>query len=72
MIGTMTAAQAAQVMREMGIRVSPQTIREGLEQGKYPFGECIEKKSGRNVYHIYTRLFEEWLEGRIDQEGEEE
>lgn len=64
MIKTMTTAEAAETLRSLGLKISPETIREGLEQGKFPFGECIEKKNGRNVYHVYTKMFDDWISER--------
>lgn len=61
MIETMTTAQAAEKLRGLGLKISPETIRDGIEQGRFPFGECIEKKNGRNVYHVYTKLFTAWI-----------
>ena len=41
MIKTVTPARAAEILREHGKRTKAETIRCGIEQGKFPFGEVI-------------------------------
>ena len=64
MIETITTAEAAETLRTLGMKISPETVRNGLEQGKFPFGECIKKENGRNVYHVYKKMFNDWISER--------
>lgn len=64
MIETITVAEATEELRRLGLRISPDTIRDGLEQGKYPFGVHIKSRNGGNVYQIYTKLFRAWIDER--------
>ena len=70
-IETMTPAEAVEQLRAMGVRMSPETMRDGLEQGVYPFGECIRSRHGGNVYRIYKRLFDEWTAERATRKETE-
>lgn len=63
-IETMTVQEAAEQMRLAGIKISPELLRDGLEQRVYPFGVYIKSRHGGNVYQIYRRLFDQWMEER--------
>lgn len=62
-IETMTPQEATEVLRNHGMRMSPDTLRYGLEQGLYPFGICIQCDK-QPVYQIFRRLFYEWIAER--------
>lgn len=64
-IATMTTEEATEQLRALGIRISPQVLRDGLEQGAFPFGDCIEGRKGKRIYHIYKRKFDEWVTERV-------
>ena len=51
-------------MRMAGIRISPETLRDGLEQGVYPFGVYIKSRHGGNVYQIFATLLDDWINER--------
>lgn len=37
---------------------TPQYVRLGLQQGRLPFGDAVQKENGRWSYNIYpTKLF---------------
>lgn len=65
-IETMTVEEATQKLRSMGVRISPTTLREGILQGQFPFGNCIksEKSKKTGVFFVWTRLFNEWVAER--------
>lgn len=67
-IRTLTPDEAAERLKKLGVSTSAQKIRAGLEQGVYPFGVRIQMKG--NVYEIYERLFNKWVEERIDKGDE--
>lgn len=62
-IGLMTVEEAAQKMRDMGMKISAKTLREALAQDKFPFGTYIKTEKSC-VCFVYTRLFEKWAEER--------
>ncbi len=62
-IGLMTVEEAAQKMRDMGMKISAKTLREALAQDKFPFGTFIKTEKSC-VCFVYTRLFEKWAEER--------
>lgn len=41
MIKTVTPARAAEILREHGMRTSAETLKYGLAQNKFPFGEAV-------------------------------
>lgn len=63
MIETLTPADATEILRKHGMKMSPDTLRCGIEQGVYPFGVCIQ--CGRQpVYQIFAKLFYDWIAER--------
>lgn len=64
MIRTMTPAAAAQYLRERGMSTSADTLRAGIQQGVFPFGDCVALPSGGATYTIYQRLLDRWIEER--------
>lgn len=72
MIKTVTPARAAEILREHGMRTSAETLRYGLSQGRFPFGEAIVNPTGDNTYYIYERLLMEWIGQREIEEIEYE
>lgn len=62
-IETMTPEQTAQRLRELGMKVSPDKIRNGLKQGVYPFGDFVDMGKSP-AFTIYTKLFNSWVAER--------
>lgn len=60
-IETITVTEATEVLRALGVSISVETVRRGLEQKVYPFGDYIATKEGKPVYHIYRKLLDEWI-----------
>ncbi len=63
MIETMNAEQATEVLRKEGMRISPGKIRLGVEQGVYPFGDCVRMEKSSECT-IYTSLLRKWIAER--------
>ena len=62
MIETMSVQEAVKRLRSVGIRICAQTLRDGIEQGAFPFGTCYRvRDSKRRVCRVYTRKLEEWI-----------
>lgn len=62
-IGTMTVEEATQRLRAMGVKISADTLREGIAQGQFQFGSYIKTQKSC-VCLVWTRLFEKWVEER--------
>lgn len=63
-IKTLTTQEATEQLRRLGVKISTETMRNGLRQGVFPFGTYIETPNGSPVYTIYERLFLKWIEER--------
>ena len=46
------------------VGMSTQTLRLGLQQGLFPFGEAIRTSEKRYVYHINPVALKRYLEGK--------
>lgn len=67
-IETLTPTEAVEILRQYGMKISPDTLRFGLEQQLYPFGICIHCER-QPVYQIFTKLFYRWIQERIVEQG---
>ena len=65
MIVTLTPAETAAILREHGMKTSPEKIKAGLLCGVYPFGVCIQMR--QKEYEIYKPLLMRWI---AEREGE--
>lgn len=61
-IATMDLNECAAYLRDHGLRISHETLADGIEQGVYPFGVCVGGK--RRVFQIFTALLDQWIEER--------
>lgn len=68
-IPTINVTDATNILRGMGMRISPDTLRDGIEQGQFPFGHCIRSRTGNPVYFVYKRLFDQWVAERALEGG---
>lgn len=59
---TITVKEAAERLKNLGVKTSPTKIMVGIQQGVYPFGVCIEMD--KYQYEIYERKFDEWVSER--------
>ena len=41
MIEVLTAQEATEILRSEGLKISADTIRNGIQQGVFPFGDCV-------------------------------
>lgn len=65
MIVTLTPAEAAAILREHGMKTSPEKIKAGLLCGVYPFGVCIQMR--QKEYEIYKPLLIRWIAEREEE-----
>ena len=67
----MTVEEAVVRLREIGMKTSRETLREGLAQRVFPFGDCILMEKSP-VCYIYRPLLERWIAERFTSAGKEE
>jgi hypothetical protein len=64
MIEVLTAAEATERLRAVGLKISPETLRDGIQQGVFPFGGCIMNGDKVKWCYIYVNLMENWIKER--------
>lgn len=65
LIETLSVEETTEILREKGgLKISPATVRKGIEQGVFPFGDAIKSGSGTK-YTVYKTLFDKWYSERI-------
>ncbi|MFR4993977.1 MAG: hypothetical protein ACLTCV_04800 [Oscillospiraceae bacterium] len=60
---TLTAAEAVERLRAAGMKISSDTLREGLLQRVFPFGSAVRMKE--TICWIYPRDLEDWIEEHL-------
>ena len=63
---TITPQEAAEKLRSLGMKTSPDFIRMGIEQKVFPFGDAVDNGNGGYRYYVYSRLFDEWISSRVE------
>lgn len=71
-IPTLTPDEAVRILRDLGMKISPENLRLGIQQGVYPFGVYIETKNQHPVYQIFRKLFDAWIEERAEDDEPED
>nr|DAQ37197.1 MAG TPA: Pyocin activator protein PrtN [Caudoviricetes sp.] len=66
-IATLTVQDAAQYLRDRGLSISPDTLRQGIKQGVYPFGIVIEMERSP-VFQIFKKQLDAWIAERTVEE----
>lgn len=62
MIRAISAAEAAELLRDAGMHISPEVIRQGIKTGVFPFGDYVDFGEERKAWcYIYTCKLEEWI-----------
>lgn len=72
MITQLDAAAAVELMRERGMRINPETLRDGLMDRRFPFGDCFKTSNGHVRCIIYKSLLLRWLDEREDEKPKKE
>lgn len=70
-VKTMSITEAADIMRQAGIRGSAERVKFGIQQGVYPWGECIQMQNSPQCV-VYSKLFFKWLEERGEEVPDDE
>ncbi|MBR3570646.1 MAG: hypothetical protein IKN96_07615 [Oscillibacter sp.] len=64
----MTTEETVRRLREVGMKTSRETLREGLAQRVFPFGDCVLTDKSP-VCYIYRPLLERWIAERFTEGG---
>ncbi len=65
-----TPEETTEILRSYGMIISPQTLREGIEQKVFPFGECVKNPNNRGRrFFIYKVLLDKWMNERLCKEA---
>lgn len=62
-IENMTVEEATQKLRALGVKITATVLRDGIAQGRFPFGSYIKTEKSCKCY-VWTRLFEKWVNER--------
>lgn len=65
-VKTMTINEAADIMRQAGIRGSAERVKLGIQQGVYKWGDCIRMENSPQCV-VYAKPFFEWLKERGEE-----
>ena len=52
MIEALTAAEATEVLRNAGLRITPETIRDGIQKKVFPFGNGRGRQESQMVLYL--------------------
>ena len=61
-LAILTAAEATERLRTMGMKISPEILRDGIEQGRFPFGDLIRTKNDNPRCYVYEKKLVEWAQ----------
>lgn len=65
MVETLTLEAATERLRAEGLKMSKDTLKNGIQQGIFPFGACVERDGGKAPWcYIFPVMMEEWLDQR--------
>lgn len=65
------ASEAAQILRDAGLSISPERVRFGIQQKEFPWGNCILDENGEKPRcYVYVKPLTEWMIANGLKEGE--
>lgn len=59
-LAVLNAAQASEALRHMGMKITPEVLRAGIEQGVFPFGIVIETGATTRKTIVFEKKLCEW------------
>jgi hypothetical protein len=59
-LNIITAEEATERLRAMGMRISPETLRNGIEQGRFTFGDVVRSNRDNIRCYVYEKKMMEW------------
>ena len=66
----LTAAEATEILRGMGMRISPEILREGIEQNRFDFGDVVRSKNDSPRCYVYEKKLMQWAKDKGYEELE--
>ncbi len=60
---TITPDEATEKLRAAGMKICPATLRAGLQQQRFPFGDAVETQKSW-AFWVYPALLKTWMEQR--------
>ena len=63
-IETVTVEETVRILRDCGMNISRETLGAGLQSGVFPFGIHTKGPKGGNVYWVFKRQLDEWIDAR--------
>ena len=70
--GILTVAETSVRLRALGMKVSPTTLRLGLQQRVFPFGDCVKTGEDNTLCFVYEKLLDQWIQARFNPDEAEE
>lgn len=70
-LAILTAQEAVEWLRAMGMKISPDTLRNGIEQNQFPFGNVVKTRDGTPRCYIYKKRMLQWAAELGYTEGEQ-
>lgn len=59
-LAILTAESATERLRAMGMKISPEMLRLGIEQNAFPFGVVIRSKSDSPRCWVFEKRLLDW------------
>ena len=64
-IEVLTPEKTSDYLRSLGMHISAETIRFGLQQRVFPFGDVIDGEKSHRFY-VYKKLLDQWVAERAN------
>ncbi len=68
-LNTLTAQEATEILREMGMKISADVLRDGIGAGVFPFGMSYKTKNGGLKVFIFEEQLKHWVSERAKTIG---
>lgn len=60
----LTLAEAVEKLHAAGMKISKESLGEGIKQGVFEFGVAYKGQRGGTVFQIYNGLLDKWIAER--------
>ena len=62
MFRDLTLNQTVKIMRDAGVKISPESLADRLERNIYPFGRLVSAPGTKRKFEISEKYLLDWLE----------
>ena len=69
-IKILTAAEATEKLRAMGMKISASLVRDGIEQNRFDFGDVVRSKNDSPRCYVYEKKLIQWAKDKGYEELE--